>query len=63
MPRIQAEIRGPTPGHETPAREPDAHLPLLCIGCGALIARTDDEPDWLASWVLHDCWHELIALH
>jgi hypothetical protein len=38
-------------------------VPLLCIGCGALIARTDDEPDWLASWVLHDCWHELMALH
>jgi hypothetical protein len=58
MPRIQTEVRGLSPGRETPARELDADLPLLCVACGALIPRTDDEPDWLASWVLHDCWHD-----
>jgi hypothetical protein len=31
------------------------------MACGALIA-CDDEPDWLASWMLRDCWHELLDL-
>lgn len=62
MPRIQTEPRRAFTGGETPPREPAAELPLLCVGCGALIPRTDDEPDWLASWVLHDCWHEGIEL-